>query len=83
LCSMRDFPRFLLVGFATGWITAILARGSVRLRGCVTYVVIGVLGAMLGGYAFRFFGLPEVTRVLAAAAGAILLLGLVRTLRTR
>jgi uncharacterized membrane protein YeaQ/YmgE (transglycosylase-associated protein family) len=49
----------------------------------VTYVVIGVLGAMLGGYAFRFFGLPEVTRVLAAAAGAILLLGLVRTLRTR
>ncbi|MGH2760388.1 MAG: GlsB/YeaQ/YmgE family stress response membrane protein [Actinomycetota bacterium] len=80
---MRDFPRFLLVGIASGWIAAILARGSVRLRGCVSYVFIGLLGAMLGGYAFAVFGLPDVTRVLGAAAGSLVLLSLVRTLRTR
>ena len=80
---MRDFPRFLLVGFASGWIAAILARGSVRLRGCVSYVVIGLLGAMLGGYAFALFDMPEVTRVVGAALGSIVLLSLVRSLRKR
>lgn len=80
---MRDFPRFLLIGLASGWIAAILARGSVRLRGCVSYFLIGLLGALVGGYTFALFGLPEVTRVLAAAAGSIVLLSLVRTLRTR
>jgi uncharacterized membrane protein YeaQ/YmgE (transglycosylase-associated protein family) len=80
---MRDFPRFLLIGLASGWIAAILARGSVRLRGCVSYFFIGLLGALVGGYTSAFFDLPEVTRVLAAAAGSIVLLSLVRTLRTR
>jgi uncharacterized membrane protein YeaQ/YmgE (transglycosylase-associated protein family) len=80
---MRDFPRFLLIGLASGWIAAILARGSVRLRGCVSYFFIGLFGALVGGYTFALFGFPEVTRALAAAAGSIVLLSLVRTLRTR
>lgn len=81
--SMRDFLRFLLVGLASGWIAAILARGSVRLRGCVSFFVIALLGAMLGGYTMAAFDLPEIARVLGAAAGSIVLLSLVRTMRTR
>jgi uncharacterized membrane protein YeaQ/YmgE (transglycosylase-associated protein family) len=73
--------RFLLVGMVSGWIAAILVRGSTRLRGCVTYVVIGMTGALISGLIFRAVGVSEVARVLTATAGAILLLILVRVLR--
>lgn len=80
---MRDFPRFLLIGIASGWIAAILARGSVRLRGCITYGFVGVLGASTGGYAGMAVGFGEVARVFTAALGAVVLLSLIRTLRSR
>ncbi len=76
-----ELIRFLLVGMVSGWIAAILARRSTRLRGCITHVVIGMVGALVGGFVFRAVGVSEVGRVLTAAAGAILLLFVVRMLR--
>jgi uncharacterized membrane protein YeaQ/YmgE (transglycosylase-associated protein family) len=81
---MRDgveIIRFLLVGLVSGWIAAILVRGSVRTRGCLTYIVIGMVGALIGGYLFRALGISQVGSVLTATAGAILLLVVVRLLR--
>lgn len=76
-----ELIRFLLVGIASGWIGAILVRGSTRLRGCITHVVVGMIGAVATGYASRALGAPEVARVLAATAGAIALLLFLRALR--
>jgi uncharacterized membrane protein YeaQ/YmgE (transglycosylase-associated protein family) len=71
----------LLVGLVSGWIAAILARGSVRLRGCLTYVVVGMIGAVVGGYVFQLVGTSQVASVLSATAGAVILLMLVGLLR--
>jgi uncharacterized membrane protein YeaQ/YmgE (transglycosylase-associated protein family) len=76
-----ELIRFLLVGFVSGWIAAILVRGSVRVRGCLTHIVIGMLGALTGGYVFRSLGISDVGAVLSATAGAIILLVLVRLVR--
>jgi len=78
--------RFLLVGFVAGWIAAILVRGHVRLRGCVVHTVVGMIGAWLGGWLFRFAGVHGhaagfVGSVVTATIGAVVLLGLLRLLR--
>jgi uncharacterized membrane protein YeaQ/YmgE (transglycosylase-associated protein family) len=80
---MRELIRFLLVGLVSGWIAAILVRGSVRTRGCLTYMVIGMIGAVIGGYVFSALDISQVGSVVTATAGAIVLLVLVRMLRTR
>lgn len=73
----------MLVGLVSGWIAAILVRGSLRTRGCLTYMVIGMVGAVIGGFAFSSLGISEVGSVLTATVGAIVLLALIRTLRRR
>jgi uncharacterized membrane protein YeaQ/YmgE (transglycosylase-associated protein family) len=47
----------------------------------MTHVVVGMAGAVIGGFIFRAVGVSEVARVLAATAGAIVLLLVVRGLR--
>jgi uncharacterized membrane protein YeaQ/YmgE (transglycosylase-associated protein family) len=82
---MRDgveLIRFLLVGLVSGWIAAILVRGSVRVRGCLTYMVIGMVGAVIGGYVFRALGISDVATVFTATAGAVMLLVIIRLLRS-
>ncbi len=78
---MRELIRFLLVGFVAGWIASIVVRGRTRLRGCLTYLVVGIVGALIGGYIFRALGVHEVARVISATVGAIVFLLLIRVLR--
>jgi uncharacterized membrane protein YeaQ/YmgE (transglycosylase-associated protein family) len=78
---MRELIRFLLVGFVAGWIASIVVRGRTRLRGCLTYLVVGMAGALIGGYIFRALGVHEVARVISATVGAIVFLLLIRVLR--
>lgn len=78
---MHELIRFLLVGLVSGWIAAILVRGSLRMRGCLTYMVVGMLGAVVGGYVFRALGISQVGQVVTATVGAIILLVVLRLLR--
>jgi uncharacterized membrane protein YeaQ/YmgE (transglycosylase-associated protein family) len=78
--------RFLLVGFVSGWIASILVRGSMRVRGCFTYVLVGMIGAVVGGYLFRLAhvtgGAGFIGSVLTATVGAMVLLVVLRLVRT-
>lgn len=71
--------RFLLVGFTSGWIASILVRGSMRVRGCFVYILVGMLGSVIGGYLFRFAHVRGpagfIGAVIAATVGATVLLG--------
>jgi uncharacterized membrane protein YeaQ/YmgE (transglycosylase-associated protein family) len=77
-----ELIRFLLIGLVSGWIASIAVRGRIlRLRGCLTFAVFGLVGALGGGYAFDLLGLSDVASVLAAgigAAGALLFLQMLR-----
>jgi uncharacterized membrane protein YeaQ/YmgE (transglycosylase-associated protein family) len=80
---METFLVWIAIGLIAGWLaSAVLAGGY----GVVADVVLGAVGAIVGGYVFRvlhlrvpFHGLAS--RIFVAFVGAVLLLLIVRLLR--
>ena len=72
---------FLLIGLVAGWLAGMLLKGSGF--GVVGNLIIGVLGAVAGGFLFRLVGLmPDslLGELIAATVGALVVLFLVGVL---
>lgn len=70
---------FLLMGALVGWLAGVITRG--RGFGIAGDIVIGVVGAGLGGWVANAIGLyasSSIGTFLVALAGAVLLVGLTR-----
>lgn len=73
---------FILIGLVAGWLAGLIVKGTGN--GFLLNIVIGIVGALLGGFLFNLFGLTSVGllgNLITALAGAIVLLlivGLVR-----
>jgi uncharacterized membrane protein YeaQ/YmgE (transglycosylase-associated protein family) len=70
---------FLLIGAVIGWLAGLIVRG--RGFGLIGDIIIGIVGAMLGGWIARAMGLytgGSVGAFLVALAGAVVLVGLTR-----
>jgi len=77
-----DLIIFLLVGLIAGWIATQFMRGG--SMGLVGDLVIGVIGAFVGGFLFRLVGLAAVGLIgslITATVGAVVLLYVVRLLK--
>jgi uncharacterized membrane protein YeaQ/YmgE (transglycosylase-associated protein family) len=77
-----DLVYFLLIGLAAGWLAGQIMRR--RSFGLVGNLVVGVLGAFLGGFLFRLLGFAAVGllgSLIAATVGAILLVFLLDKIR--
>ncbi len=78
---------WLVVGLITGWLAGHIMKG--RGYGCVGDIVIGVVGALIGGFlATALFGGDyltgiNLTTLLVALGGAVLLIFIVRLLPGR
>ena len=82
MTTLTSLIWFLLVGLLAGWLASLAMKG--RRRGLGGYLVIGVIGALLGGWIFGVLGLHAgglVGSLLTAFVGAILLIALIRALR--
>jgi uncharacterized membrane protein YeaQ/YmgE (transglycosylase-associated protein family) len=72
---------WMIVGLLAGWLAGVVTRG--RGFGCLADIVIGLVGAVIGGWVFSklviqtwgFFG-----SVAAATVGAVLLVAVARLL---
>ncbi|MDS4027694.1 MAG: GlsB/YeaQ/YmgE family stress response membrane protein [Candidatus Contendobacter sp.] len=77
-----DLIGFLLIGLVAGWIaTQFMRGGSMGLGG---NLVIGVIGAFVGGFLFRLVGFAAVGligKLITATVGAMVLLYVVRVLK--
>ncbi|MEM6911739.1 MAG: GlsB/YeaQ/YmgE family stress response membrane protein [Verrucomicrobiota bacterium] len=74
-----EFFWFLLVGLVAGMVASKVMRGK-RL-GLLKSLVLGMIGAVLGGFLFRLLGLGPtnlIGELVAACAGAVLFLWLLR-----
>ncbi|WP_018862002.1 MULTISPECIES: GlsB/YeaQ/YmgE family stress response membrane protein [unclassified Thioalkalivibrio] len=74
----------LLIGGIAGWLAGLLVHGAGQ--GILLNIVIGVIGAVLGGWLFTQLGVPTaglVGTLVAATVGAILLLALLRLIAPR
>ena len=46
---------WILVGFVAGWLATYIAGGD-RRRGCLSNIVLGIIGALVGGWLMNFLG---------------------------
>jgi len=76
---VMDIIWFLLIGLAAGWLASSITKRE--RKGIVSYLVIGVVGALLGGVLFRLLHLVAyglVGELVVATVGAIILLFVLR-----
>jgi uncharacterized membrane protein YeaQ/YmgE (transglycosylase-associated protein family) len=72
---------WLILGGLAGWIASIITGRNDRM-GCLTNIAAGVVGAIVGGWLFSFFGGGEVTglnlmSLVIAVVGAVVVLAIV------
>ena len=68
---------WIVVGLIAGWLASMVVNR--RGEGAILDILLGVVGAFVGGYLFRYFGHTGVSginlhSILVAAVGAIILL---------
>lgn len=78
-----SFVWFLIVGLVAGWLAGQLVKGGGF--GLIGNLVVGVVGAFIGGFLFRTFGASAggglLGSIIVATVGAIVLLFLVRLIK--
>jgi uncharacterized membrane protein YeaQ/YmgE (transglycosylase-associated protein family) len=72
---------WIVLGALAGWIASIIMGRNDRM-GCITNIVVGIIGAFLGGWIFNLFGGAGITgfniwSFLVAVVGAVVLLAIV------
>lgn len=80
--TMWDWVWFLFIGGVIGWLAGLIIRG--RGFGIIADIVIGIVGAMLGGWMARQMGISTGSSAgafLLALAGAVVLVGVTRFIK--
>jgi len=73
---------WIVIGAVAGWLASIVMKTN-RSQGLLMDIVVGILGAFLGGFLVNQFGSAGITgfniwSLFVAFVGAVILLGLVR-----
>lgn len=76
---------WLVLGGIAGWLASIIKGTNARM-GMLANIIAGIVGAMLGGWVFSFFGGHGVTgfnlySLLVATVGAVILLSILQAIR--
>lgn len=80
-----NFLVWIIFGALAGWIASII-MGKNKQMGTLANIVVGIIGAFLGGYIMQFFGAQGVTgfnlpSLFVAIVGAVVLLFVVGLFR--
>lgn len=81
------FIAWIVLGLVAGWLASVVMKTN-DSQGMGKDVLMGVIGAVIGGWIMGFFGQPGVTglnlySIVVAMIGAIVLIWLGRTLSAR
>jgi uncharacterized membrane protein YeaQ/YmgE (transglycosylase-associated protein family) len=79
LQAQRGLIGWIIIGLLAGWIAGTISRG--RGFGCIVDVILGLIGAVLGGWIFTKLGIATFGffgSLAAATVGAILLVAIAR-----
>ena len=77
----RSLIGWLVLGLIAGWLAGKLSRG--RGYGCITDIILGILGSFIGGWIFveiGLFGGGFLYSLAAATVGAVVLVAIVHLL---
>lgn len=73
---------FVIIGLIAGWLAGLIMKG--KGAGLVMNLVVGVIGAFVGGFLFRLVGLSAhgfIGSLITATVGAVVLLFVVGLLK--
>lgn len=76
---------WILLGAVAGWLASIVMKTNAS-QGTLMDIVIGIVGAFVGGFVFNLFGAAGATgfnlySLLVAFIGAVILLAILKTVR--
>ena len=77
--SSRGWFAWIVIGLLAGWLAGHLTRG--RGFGCLVNVILGLIGAIIGGWLFTKLGVVALGfwgSLAAATVGAVLLVAIAR-----
>jgi uncharacterized membrane protein YeaQ/YmgE (transglycosylase-associated protein family) len=86
---MINFILWLLFGALVGWLASIVMRTDAQ-QGALLNIVVGIIGAMLGGFLFNLLGIGganinnsdfSLSALIVSFIGAVVLLGIVNLVR--
>lgn len=80
-----DLIWWIVLGALAGWIASMI-MGTNRQQGLLMDIVVGIVGAIIGGYVVSLFGLGTggfIWSLLVAVLGAVILLWIMRMVRGR
>ena len=86
--SLETLVVWVVIGAIAGWLASIVMRTNGR-QGLLQDIVVGVIGGIIGGFLFNALGVAgsvsgfNLTSIVVAFVGAIVLLVLVRLLTGR
>ncbi|CAN5890524.1 hypothetical protein BH24DEI2_BH24DEI2_14730 [soil metagenome] len=78
-----NFILWIVLGALAGWIASLIMKTE---QGLLIDIVVGIVGAFLGGFLFNTFGAGGVSgfnlySILVAIVGAVVLLAIVKAVR--
>ncbi len=78
-----EFVWFILIGLVAGWLAGQFMKGGGF--GVIGDIVVGVVGALLGGFIFRTLGVSSggglIGAIIVATIGAVVLIFLLRLIK--
>jgi uncharacterized membrane protein YeaQ/YmgE (transglycosylase-associated protein family) len=85
--NVMGWLAWIIIGGVASWLASIVMKTNAR-QGLIMDIVVGIIGAIIGGYLFGLVGLSGVTgfnigSLLVAFIGAVVLLGVLRLLSRR
>jgi uncharacterized membrane protein YeaQ/YmgE (transglycosylase-associated protein family) len=80
-----SFLLWILLGAVAGWLASLVMKTNAS-QGTLMDIVVGIVGAFIGGLVFNLFGAAGVTgfnfySLLVAFVGAVILLAILKTVR--
>lgn len=83
---MTSFIVWIVVGALAGWIASMIMKTDAQM-GALANIVVGIVGALIGGWVVSLFGIDvvegalRIESVLTAILGSVILLAVLRAFR--
>ncbi len=83
--TLLSIITFLFIGGIAGWLAGLLIKG--RGFGIIGDIIVGIIGAFIGGFVLIFFGLAGlfgagiISAIVVAFIGAVILLSIIKLVK--